>query len=108
STTISIAHRISGTTTLGAALFHLANSLYREADALGQEKGAAMLEAYFDVLSGCVGHPRTDTEAASNRSHLLSHIETFIEGHLAEPTLGPAEVAAAAGISVRHAHRLFS
>jgi AraC family transcriptional regulator, positive regulator of tynA and feaB len=106
--TIPIAHRIPGTTTLGAALFHLANSLYREADHLSQEEGAAMVEAYFDLLSGCVGHPTTDTEVASNSSQLLSRFETFIEGHLAEPTLGPAEVAAAAGISVRHAHRLFS
>src|SRR5216683_6338507 len=107
-TSIPMAHRISGTTTLGAALFHLANSLYREADALSQEEGAAMLEAYFDVLSGCVGHSQTNTAAAGNSSQLLSRLETFIEGHLTEPTLGPAEIAAAVGVSVRHAHRLFS
>jgi len=107
-TSIPIAHRILGTTTGGAALFHLTTLLYREADRLSQEEGAGMLEAYFDVLSGCIGHPRPDSEARSNSSQLLSRIETFIEMHLAEPTLGPAEVAAAAGISVRHAHRLFS
>lgn len=105
---IPTAHRISGTTTLGSSLFHMANSLYREADALGEEEGTAMLEAYFDTLARCLGHPRTDLAAASNGGHLLSRIEAFIEGHLAEPALGPADVAAAAGISVRHAHRLFS
>jgi AraC family transcriptional regulator, positive regulator of tynA and feaB len=107
-TAIPIAHRIPGTITLGAALFHLATSLYRDADRLSQEESAAMVEAYFNVLSGCVGHPRPAAEFPGNRSQLLSRIEAFIEGHLAEPTLGPAEVAAAAGISVRHAHRLFS
>jgi AraC-like DNA-binding protein len=106
--TIPIAHRISGTTTLGAALFHLANSLYREADVLTQDEGAAMIEAYFDILSGCVGHLQTNNAAVSNSGHVLSRIEAFIERHLAEPALGPSEVAAAAGISVRHAHRLFS
>jgi AraC family transcriptional regulator, positive regulator of tynA and feaB len=105
---IPMAHRISGATALGASLFHMSKSLYRDADALGQKESAATLEAYFDILSGCLGLPRTDTAPASNGSHILSRIEAFIEGHLAEPALGPAEVAAAAGISVRHAHRLFS
>jgi len=105
--TIPTAHRISGTTTSGASLFHMASSLYREADALGHEESAAMLEAYFDILSECLGLPRR-AAAAAGESDLLSRLETFIEGHLAEPALGPAEVAAAAGISVRHAHRLFS
>jgi len=31
-----------------------------------------------------------------------------METHLAEPTLNPAEIANAVGISVRHLHRLFS
>jgi AraC-like DNA-binding protein len=67
-----------------------------------------MLEAYFGVLSGCLGVSRADTWTSGNGDRILACIETFIEGHLAESTLGPVEVAAAVGISVRHAHRLFA
>jgi AraC family transcriptional activator of tynA and feaB len=106
-TMLPSARRISVATAPGGALFRLANSLYREADVLSHEESAAMLEAYFGVLSGCLAVPRTDTEAG-NSDRILACIETFIEGHLAESTLGPVEVAAAVGISVRHAHRLFA
>jgi AraC family transcriptional activator of tynA and feaB len=106
-TTLPSARKISVATAPGGALFRLANSLYREADGLSHEEAAAMLEAYFGVLSGCMGVPRADTVAAGG-DQILACIETYIEGHLAESTLGPVEVAAAVGISVRHAHRLFA
>jgi AraC family transcriptional activator of tynA and feaB len=106
-TLLPSARRISAATAPGGALFRLAISLYRETDGLSHEEAAAMLEAYFGVLSGCLGVPRTDT-GAGNSDRILACIETFIEGHLAESTLGPVEVAAAVGISVRHAHRLFA
>jgi AraC family transcriptional regulator, positive regulator of tynA and feaB len=106
--TLPTAQRISVATAPGGALFRLANSLYREADSLSQEEAAAMLEAYFGVLSGCVEVPRTDPGGLGSGDRILACIETFIEGHLAETTLGPMEVAAAVGISVRHAHRLFA
>jgi AraC-like DNA-binding protein len=38
---------------------------------------------------------------------LFARIDHFIESHLAEPTLNPAEIASAVGVSVRHLHRLF-
>jgi len=106
-TMLPSARKISVATAPGGALFRLANSLYREADGLSHEQAAAMLEAYFSVLSECLGVPRTDT-AATSGDQILACIETFIERHLAESTLGPVEVAAAVGISVRHAHRLFA
>jgi AraC family transcriptional regulator, positive regulator of tynA and feaB len=102
------AQRISAATAPGGALFRLANSLYREADGLNHEEAVAMLEAYFSALAGCLGVPRTDPWTSGNGDQILARIETFIEGHLAESTLGPVEVAAAVGISVRHAHRLFA
>jgi AraC family transcriptional regulator, positive regulator of tynA and feaB len=107
-TTLPSARRISVASAPGSALFRLANSLYREADGLSHEEAAAMLEAYFGVLSGCLGVPRTEPWTSGNGDQILARIETFIEGHLAESTLGPVEVAAALGISVRHAHRLFA
>ena len=108
-TTIPSARRISGTSTLGATLFHLANSLYREADELSQQEGSAIIEAYFDILSACVGRREPDRDSGNGASsELCLRIEQFIAEHLAEPTLKPEPIAAAAGISVRHLHRLFA
>ena len=108
-TAIPSARRISGISTLGATLLHLANSLSRGADELTQQEGSAIVEAYFDILAACVGRRELD-RYADNRtnSELCLRIENFIAEHLAEPTLRPASIAAAAGISVRHLHRLFA
>lgn len=99
--------RISGASGLGVTLFRLATSLYQEATVLTLEEGAAAIEAYLEILCGCVGHPERHCEEPSHCAELLSRVEQFIETHLAEPTLGPTEIANAAGISVRHLHRLF-
>ena len=108
-TTIPTARRISGLSTLGATLFHLANSLYRETDGLSQKEGTAIVEAYFDILSACVGLCKPDRDADNRTTReLCLRVENFIAEHLAEPTLRPAPIAAAAGISVRHLHRLFA
>ena len=107
-TTIPIAPRISGISTLGATLFHLANSLYREGDELSQEEGTAIIEAYFDILSACVVRRPPDGDDNRTSNELSWRIENFIAEHLADPTLRPAPIAAAAGISVRHLHRLFA
>jgi AraC-like DNA-binding protein len=108
SAVIPSARRISGTTTLGGTLFHLANSLYRDADRVTCEEGAALIEAYFDILSACLGQRLPDYPASRNSTELCSRIAKFIKEHLAEPTLGPAAIAAAVGISARHLHRLFA
>ncbi|HEV2730971.1 MAG TPA: helix-turn-helix domain-containing protein, partial [Terriglobales bacterium] len=96
------------TCTLGATLFHLANLLYREAEHLSPQEATAMIEAYFDIWSACIV-PR-GVESSGTRAHveLCSRIETFIEEHLADASLNPATIAAAAGLSVRHLHRLFA
>lgn len=97
--------QVRGASGLGAALFRLASSLYEQAEILTPEEGMAAIEAYLDILAGCIG--RRDA-AAQTGSGLCSRIEQFIETHLAEPALNPAEVASAAGISVRHLQRLFA
>jgi AraC-like DNA-binding protein len=99
--------RISGASGLGVTLFGLATSLYQEAQVLTLEQGASAIEAYLEILCGCIGQPKRRGEEPSHCAELLSRVEQFIETHLAEPTLGPTEIANAAGISVRHLHRLF-
>ena len=108
-TAIPSVRRIPGISTLGATLFHLANSLSRGADELTQQEGSAIVEAYFDILSACVGSREPDRDADNRpNSELCLRIENFIAEHLAEPILRPTSIAAAAGISVRHLHRLFA
>jgi len=99
--------RISGASGLGVTLFRLATSLYQEAQVLTLEEGAAAVEAYLEILRGCVGHRERLGDESSHCPELLSRAEQFIEAHLTEPALGPNEIANAVGISVRHLHRLF-
>ncbi len=100
--------RIPGASGLGATLFRLASSLYEQAEILTPEEGLAAIEAYLDILSGCIGHREAGATPMGRSSDLCSRIEQFIEAHLADPALNPASVASAVGISVRHLQRLFA
>jgi AraC family transcriptional regulator, positive regulator of tynA and feaB len=107
--TLPLARRISGDAGPGAALYHVSTSLYQEAERWKKEEATAALDGYLDILSACIGHPvGADLEDRQHGAELFSRIESFIETHLTDPTMGPAEIASAVGISVRHLHRLFS
>jgi AraC family transcriptional activator of tynA and feaB len=101
---IPIAQRISGNGREGAALCRLSKSLYDEARRMGEEEGSAALEAYFEVLAACLGEP---SHSGLRAVELRRQIHRYVESHLSESSLGPAEIAASVGISVRHLHRLF-
>lgn len=105
---IPIARRISGNSGLGAVLFGLATSLYRQAGELSSEEGAAAVAAYFRILSACVGEWKRDPLDAKHSDMTWACIASYIETHLPETDLGPAKIASAMGISVRHVHRVFS
>jgi len=105
---VPVLPRILGACGLGATLFRLAGSLYEQAETLTPEQGMAVLEAYLDILAGCIGYGEVGALQMGRRAELCSQIEQFIEAHLAEPALNPAEVASAVGISVRQLQRLFA
>jgi AraC-like DNA-binding protein len=105
---LPLARRIPGNTGPGAALFRISTSLHQEAEMWKAEEGTAALDAYFEILSACVGHPEPDFALGQHGSELSARIQSFIETHLTEPAMGPTEIASAVGISVRHLHRLFS
>jgi AraC family transcriptional regulator, positive regulator of tynA and feaB len=104
---LPILPRIEGTAGLGATLSRLATSLYEEADRLTLQEGRAAVEAYLQILSGCLSHPDAGPSLQIHQAELFARIDHFIDEHLAEPTLDPAEIAFAARVSVRHLHRLF-
>jgi AraC-like DNA-binding protein len=99
--------QISGVSRSGAALFHLAASSYEEAEAMSTEEAAAAIEAYLDVLAGCIVHPDQPSTGLGCYAEHRARIEHFIETHLAEPSLSPSQIAEAVGVSVRHLHRIF-
>ena len=101
---IPTARKISGASSTGAALSRLAQSLYDEAGRMEEEERLAALDTYFRTLAACLGSD-FEIERAGN---LIGRIVRFINCHIAESTLGPSEVAAAMGISLRHLHRIFS
>lgn len=105
---IPIARRISGTSGLGTMLFGLATSLYRQAEDLNLEEGAAAVEAYFRILLACVDQSEGRVVDRTSADVLWTRIASYIETHLAEADLGPRTIASALGISVRHVHRIFS
>lgn len=97
--------RVSGTSGLGATLFGLASSLYHEAGLFTHEEGMAAIEAYLRILAACLG--RRQRDQLPHVPEIGVRIEQFIEANLSDSGLTPAQVAAQAGISVRHLHRLF-
>src|SRR5262249_15826738 len=104
-TALPVLPRIIGKQGLGATLYHLAASLYSEADAMPAGEGAIALGAYFDILAGCLGQPETFSTSLGDCAQLRPRIEHYIETHLTLRTLSPTVIASANGISVRHLHR---
>jgi AraC family transcriptional regulator, positive regulator of tynA and feaB len=105
---IPFATRIAGTKGLGAALFQLVTSLHQQAEELTQEDADVAINAYLNILSACMGGSLSARGTEHHGAQLLNRIDRFIEDHLSQTGLCPAEIATAFGISVRHLHRLFS
>ena len=101
---VPIAKRIGRRTAAGRTLSRLMQSLHDEAEWMQEQEIDAMLDTFFETLS-CVGGEKC---ALPNPPELRGRIFQFVDSHISEPTLGPCEVAAAIGISVRHVHRVFS
>jgi AraC family transcriptional activator of tynA and feaB len=100
--------RISLATRIGTTLFRLLTSLFQEAQAFTVDEAASTLDAYLEVLASCLGGASSAGSVVSRPDRLGERIQGFIQDNLTDPTLGPAAIAEAVGISVRHLHRLFS
>src|SRR5581483_3027778 len=98
--------RISGRSRLGAALSHVAATLYRDAEDLSTDEGSAMMSAYLDILARCI-RPAHLSATLHRGAQLRTEVDRFIDANIQDPGLTPAQIAAATGISVRHLHRLF-
>lgn len=95
----------NGANGLFADLVHLVPARY---DAMNEETRATVGRQLVDLLALALG--QDDRVLASGGSTVraahLARIEAFVRRHLADPDLGPEEVAAGCGISVRYLHEL--
>src|SRR5215472_7022721 len=106
--TLPLLPRILGKSGLGATLFHLATSLFEQAENMTPQEGTVALEAYFEILAGCLARPGSSSTKLDQCAQLRPRLEHYIETHLEDCDLTPAVIAASAGISVRHLHRIFA
>ncbi|MBZ5571688.1 MAG: helix-turn-helix domain-containing protein [Acidobacteriia bacterium] len=106
---LPVAQRIPGNTRLGAALFRITTSLRQEAETEeSKSEDAGVMDAYFDLLSACLGQPIPNDGFIAHSSRVFLRIQSFIEQQLTEPGMSPTEIASSVGISLRQLHRLFS
>lgn len=71
-------------------------------------RGVHLTRAVADLLTEVLAEAQESLRGPDRGAELRDRIEQHIERHLAEPDLGPASVAEALGISLRHAHGTFN
>lgn len=96
---------------MGGALHRWLADVARRADEFTDADVPALASVTTDllatVLGGCAGSEDA-LPPESRRRALRTRIRDFIDQNLGDPSLSPASVAAAHGISVRHLHQLFA
>lgn len=93
-------------TPLAEGFAALVSSLLRTAAEGRLTRSAHTIKAVAELQSAVLAEAQ-DTVDRPTSSALRDRIEDHIDAHLHDPDLGPASVAAALGISLRHAHGTF-
>jgi AraC-like DNA-binding protein len=105
-----LAVRMSGHEGIGALLAQFLVSLTAGAGRLMPSDAPRLGTVLLDLVVALLAH-ELDADSAlppeARRRTLFLQIEAFARRHLGDPQLGPATIAAAHHISVRHLHRLF-
>ncbi|MFI9387051.1 helix-turn-helix domain-containing protein [Kutzneria sp. NPDC052558] len=86
-------------------LLDLARTSTDAPPSLAERLTAHASDLLVTLFSGGLGESDA-TQGAAQRS-LLARVKDHIDQHLADPRLGPQEIAAAANISLRYLHRIF-
>ncbi|NYI04513.1 AraC-like ligand-binding domain-containing protein [Allostreptomyces psammosilenae] len=106
-----IAARLSGREGVGALLAGFLRQLTDGAARFRPADGARLAGLTVDLVAAVCAEALDDAPGTvapdSHRRVLLTRIHDYIERHLGDPGLGPAGIAAAHQISVRHLHALF-
>ncbi|MFF7212797.1 helix-turn-helix domain-containing protein [Streptomyces sp. NPDC008238] len=72
-----------------------------------QDANRFLRQGIVDVLTALVALEGTTGEQSAAERALLQHVRAYIRGHLDDPALSPASVAAAHHVSVRYLYQLF-
>lgn len=97
--------RIAGDGRLGALLGHLVLDAHAGLAHFAEHESTAVRQALLALLPSAFADdaPASGSDAARYRRALA-----LIDERLVDPALGPAEIASAAGLSLRQLHRLFA
>jgi AraC-like DNA-binding protein len=104
------ARRLDGQTGITGVVSRFLRDLARHADSLSGAQSERVLADVTDLVVTLLGDWAEDSEVvrSSLQRALLLRIKDYIECRLADPTLGPDEIAAAVNISTRYLHKLFA
>jgi AraC-like DNA-binding protein len=104
------ARRLDGQGGITGVVSRFLRDLGTNADQLSGAQSERVLADVTDLVVTLLGDWADDSEGvrSSLQRSLLVRVKDYIDGRLADPTLGPAEIAAAVNISTRYLHKLFA
>jgi AraC-like DNA-binding protein len=104
------ARRLDGQAGITGVVSRFLRDLATNADSLSGAQSERVLADVTDLVVTLLGDGADGSEVVrtSLQRSLMLRIKDYIECRLADPTLGPAEIAAAVNISTRYLHRLFA
>jgi AraC-like DNA-binding protein len=104
------ARRLDGQRGITGVVSRFLRDLGRNAGHLSGAQSERVLADLTDLVVTLLGDRADDREVvrSSLQRSLLLRVKDHIDGRLADPTLGPAEIAAAVNISTRYLHQLFA
>jgi AraC-like DNA-binding protein len=104
------ARRLDGQDGITGVVSRFLGDLTRHADRLSGAQSERVLADVTDLVVTLLGDWVDDSPVVrtSGQRSLLLQIKDHIDRRLADPTLGPEEIAAAVNISTRYLHKLFA
>jgi AraC-like DNA-binding protein len=104
------ARRLDGRAGLTGVVARFLGDLARHGDQLSGSQSERVLADLTDLVVALLGDRADDSDAVrtSLQRALLVRVKDYIDRRLADPRLGPAEIAAAVSISPRYLHQLFA
>jgi AraC-like DNA-binding protein len=104
------ARRLDGQAGITGVVSRFLRDLGTNADQLSGRQSERVLADLTDLVVTLLGDWADDSEGvrSSLQRSLLVRVKDYIDRRLADPTLGPAEIAAAVNISPRYLHQLFT
>jgi AraC-like DNA-binding protein len=100
--------RVSGDSATSRLLLTLADSIHDNAEGLPSALLPVLVQTMLQTLTAATSElARRDVRAHDLSRYHLARIKAYASAHLRDPELNVERIAAGAGISVSHLHRLF-